>query len=113
MSFDFLGFVIYRKSDNKIIAIEHNHRNVSNYNTEVYNYIHWNMSKSDKYPDIDQTLNDTRTYDIKREAAYKLEADELFVEAQANIRDGTSQSDAEATWLAKRNEIKIKYPKPS
>ena len=96
---------------NRIMAIEHCKIAASRYNPEISDYTHWSIEDSGAYPQMDEVFTDTRTYIEKRSAAYKLELDNLAAAAEAQVRDGDSEEESWSAWIAKRAEIKLKYPK--
>ena len=112
-----LWYILYKKDgDNKIvISVEQTKENVIIFTTEnpdLYDYIHWDDSESGLPPSHQSIFLDSRTYDEKRRSGYKLECDPLFIKAQGDIADGDTEETAKTDWIAARESIKTKYPKP-
>lgn len=99
-----------------LIAIETTKEAVAAYPNS--NYVHWDTELCGACPPLAKMTNpepfaDTRTYDVKRACAYKMEVDPLYIAYRARVEiDGDSEATAKQPWLNARTAIKLKYPKP-
>jgi hypothetical protein len=105
-----LAYIIFQKSDNKILAIEHSKKAKDCYNLEIFDYTWWD-SEDSPYPKIDTVFTESRTYDIIRKAGYELETDPMLPRVLGREADGDTEAWAE--WEAARESlVKARVPKP-
>lgn len=107
-----MNFLLVRKSDNFIAAIEKSLEAAELYNLDTYKIVVWKTCNS--CPKQGTILDDTRTYSEQRKPEYQVFSDKLFLEYQGQNQDGDSVKTDLAlnAWLDKRTEIRTKYPKP-
>jgi hypothetical protein len=104
------GYIIFRKSNNKILAIEHSKKAKDCYNSEIFDYVWWDCEDSGAYPQLDTVFSETRTYDVIRKAGYELETDPLLPRVLGREADGDTGAWAE--WEAARETlVKARVPK--
>lgn len=105
-----IGYIIFEKISKNIIAIVHSKNAKDCYNSEIYDYTWWDTDDSGAFPPLESVFTETRTYDKIREAAYRLESDQLLPRVLGDEQDGNP--DAWSVWVADRERIKTLVPKP-
>jgi len=104
-----LGYIIYDKKDNKIIAIEHSKNAKDKYNSDIFGFTWWDTDVSGGFPSMEDVFIETRSYVDIRSAGYKLEADDLYLACSGQNEDGDDEPYKK--WKDKRLEIKGLIPK--
>jgi len=112
-----MAYLILRVSglDRYIEMIENSQESKDNWVVQGREFTYWSEEISGTFPMIDSQVpwTDPRAYDIKRLCGYICDSDLLYTKyICSKDADGDIASTARDAWIAKRNEIKSKYPKP-
>lgn len=105
-----IGYIIFQKSDNKIIAIEHSKKAKDCYSSESFDFTWWDTDDSGPFPQLETVFIENRSYDVIRKAGYELETDPLLPRILGREADGETEVWAE--WEAARETlVKSRVPK--
>jgi len=102
-------YIIFKKKDNVVFAIENSKVATNLYDPNVFDFVHWCINLDGSPPKLGEVLVDKRTVEQKIASGEAIESPILYTVAMGKMVDGTIEATAKKAWLDNRGVLKAKY----